>query len=164
MASNVAASNKMASNVAASNKMASNVAASNKMASIVSKSNLDASTKKASNVAASIQMASNIVASNKMASNIIASKIAASILDAELTELNMLAFNEKIVSNLNFLKKYGYSLNKNNQDRINALNKVRIVVSRAQLLEYIDTLKTIQKSDTKYYTKLDYDIKWLEKK
>ena len=61
------------------------------------------------------------------------------------------------------LGKYGYSLKLNHEDRIKCLKKAFKENSHLKILRHLNALRTLQKSNEKYYNKLDKDMKWLQK-
>jgi hypothetical protein len=64
---------------------------------------------------------------------------------------------------IGLLKKYGYSLKDSYEKRIIALKKANIKENNLKILRHINALRTLQKSNEKYYNKLDKDFKWLQK-
>ena len=60
------------------------------------------------------------------------------------------------------LEKYDYSLKHNYEDRIKSLKKANKELSKLKVLRYINALRTLHKSNEKYYNKLDKDMKWLQ--
>jgi hypothetical protein len=63
---------------------------------------------------------------------------------------------------IGLLEKYGYKLNNNYEERIKSLKKANKELSKLKVLRYINALRTLQKSNEKYYNKLDRDMKWLQ--
>ena len=61
------------------------------------------------------------------------------------------------------LSKYGYSLNESHEKRVSALKKAIKDNSELKVLRHVNALRTYQKSNEKYYNKLDKDMKWLQK-
>lgn len=61
------------------------------------------------------------------------------------------------------LKKYGYKLKNNFEQRIKSLKKANEELSKLKVIRYINAIRTLQKSNEKYYRKLDRDMKWLQK-
>jgi len=61
------------------------------------------------------------------------------------------------------LGNYGYSLKKKHEDRIKALKKAFANNSHLKILQHLNALRTLHKSNEKYYKKLDKDMKWLQK-
>jgi hypothetical protein len=64
---------------------------------------------------------------------------------------------------IGLLKKYNYSLKDSYEKRIIALKKALKKENHLKLLRYINAIRTLQKSNEKYYNKLDKDFKWLQK-
>lgn len=60
------------------------------------------------------------------------------------------------------LKKYGYTLKDSHEDRIKALKKAFKENSHLKILRHLNAIRTLQKSNEKYYNKLDKDMKWLQ--
>lgn len=63
---------------------------------------------------------------------------------------------------IGLLKKYGYTLKDSYEKRIIALKKALIKENHLKVLRYINAIRTLQKSNEKYYNKLDKDFKWLQ--
>lgn len=61
------------------------------------------------------------------------------------------------------LSNYGYSLKKKHEDRIKALKKAFADNPHLKILQHLNALRTLHKSNEKYYKKLDKDMKWLQK-
>ena len=64
---------------------------------------------------------------------------------------------------IGLLKKYGYLLKDSYEKRIIALKKALMKENNLKILRHINALRTLQKSNEKYYNKLDKDFKWLQK-
>jgi len=64
---------------------------------------------------------------------------------------------------IGLLEKYNYTLKNNYEERIKSLKKANKELSKLKVLRYINALRTLQKSNEKYYNKLDRDMKWLQK-
>lgn len=64
---------------------------------------------------------------------------------------------------IGLLDKYGYTLKNSHENRIKSLKKANKELSKLKVLRYINALRTLQKSNEKYYNKLDKDMKWLQK-
>ena len=64
---------------------------------------------------------------------------------------------------IGLLKKYNYSLKDSHEKRIISLKKALMKENHLKLLRYINAIRTLQKSNEKYYNKLDKDFKWLQK-
>jgi hypothetical protein len=65
------------------------------------------------------------------------------------------------------LSDYGYSLQSSYDDRVKAIKKSlkAHANSRAgarKILQHINALRTLQKSNEKYYNKLSKDLKWIQ--
>jgi len=60
------------------------------------------------------------------------------------------------------LSDYGYSLKLNHEDRIKAIKKSIKDHSKLKILRHLNALRTLQKSNEKYYNKLDKDLKWIQ--
>jgi len=60
------------------------------------------------------------------------------------------------------LNKYNYVLKNNFEERIKSLKKANKELSKLKVLRYINALRTLHKSNEKYYKKLDRDMKWLQ--
>lgn len=65
-------------------------------------------------------------------------------------------------SDIGLLEKYNYKLKNNFDDRIKSLKKANKELSKLKVLRYINALRTLHKSNEKYYRKLDRDMKWLQ--
>jgi hypothetical protein len=63
---------------------------------------------------------------------------------------------------IGLLDKYGYTLKNSFEERIKSLKKANKEISKLKVLRYINALRTLQKSNEKYYNKLDKDMKWLQ--
>jgi hypothetical protein len=63
---------------------------------------------------------------------------------------------------IGLLDKYGYTLKNKYEDRIKSLKKAYKELPKLKVLRYINALRTLQKSNEKYYNKLDKDMKWLQ--
>jgi hypothetical protein len=60
------------------------------------------------------------------------------------------------------LGKYGYNLKKSHEERIKALKKAFKEINHLKILRHLNAIRTLQKSNEKYYNKLDKDMKWLQ--
>lgn len=60
------------------------------------------------------------------------------------------------------LGKYGYLLKKTHEERVKALKKAFADNSHLKILQHLNALRTLHKSNEKYYKKLDKDMKWLQ--
>ena len=63
---------------------------------------------------------------------------------------------------IGLLTDYGYSFKKSYDDRIKAIKKATRDYSKLKILRHINALRTLNKSNEKYYKKLDKDLKWLQ--
>ena len=63
---------------------------------------------------------------------------------------------------IGLLSDYGYSLKLSHEDRIKAIKKSMKTHSILKILRHINALRTLQKSNEKYYNKLDKDLKWIQ--
>lgn len=61
------------------------------------------------------------------------------------------------------LSKYGYSLAENHERRVNAIKKAIKQNSELKILRHLNALRTLLKSSPKLYSKLDKDMKWIQK-
>ena len=66
-------------------------------------------------------------------------------------------------ADIGLLSKYGYSLHYPYDVRINALKKANKKEDNLKILRHVNALRTLQKSNEKYYNKLNRDLKWLQK-
>jgi hypothetical protein len=60
------------------------------------------------------------------------------------------------------LSDYGYSLSKPYEERIKAIKKSLKKNPKLKILQHINALRTLFKSNEKYYNKLNKDLKWLQ--
>jgi hypothetical protein len=60
------------------------------------------------------------------------------------------------------LSDYGYSLKKSHADRIIAIKKSMKDHPKLKILRHLNALRTLQKSNERYYNKLDKDLKWIQ--
>ena len=60
------------------------------------------------------------------------------------------------------LGKYGYNLHVSHEDRVKILKKALKDLDELKVLRYINALRTLHKSNEKYYNKLDKDLKWIQ--
>lgn len=61
------------------------------------------------------------------------------------------------------LSDYGYWLHNSFEDRIKAIKKSLKEHSELKILKHLNALRTLQKTNKKYYNKLDKDLKWVQK-
>lgn len=61
------------------------------------------------------------------------------------------------------LTKYGYSLHDSHDMRVKALKKAITHNNELKILRHVNVLRTLFKSNEKYYNKLDKDLKWIQK-
>ncbi len=64
---------------------------------------------------------------------------------------------------IGILSDYGYSLKLQYDDRIKALKKAIKHVDELKLLRHINALRTLFKSNEKYFNKLNKDMHWIQK-
>jgi hypothetical protein len=64
---------------------------------------------------------------------------------------------------IGILSDYGYSLKDSHDIRIKALKKAIKHNNELKILRHINALRTLFKSNEKYYNKLDKDLKWIQK-
>jgi hypothetical protein len=64
--------------------------------------------------------------------------------------------------NIDLLSKYGYSINDNNEQRVNALTKASKHLPKLKILRQINSLRKINKKN-ELLEKLKYDLDWLHK-
>ena len=64
---------------------------------------------------------------------------------------------------IGLLSKYGYALAENHEKRIDALKKAIKFNSELKILRHLNALRTLLKSNLKLYSKLDKDLKWIQK-
>ena len=64
---------------------------------------------------------------------------------------------------IGILSNYGYSLKLPYDDRIKALKRAIKHVDELKLLRHINALRTLFKSNEKYYDKLNKDMHWIQK-
>lgn len=76
---------------------------------------------------------------------------------------NQIQTIENLPENLKILNLGGYSLNDSHETRVSALKKAIKDNSELKVLRHVNALRTYQKSNEKYYNKLDKDMKWLQK-
>jgi hypothetical protein len=60
------------------------------------------------------------------------------------------------------LTKYGYSLKDSYEKRIKSLKKAYANENELKVLRHVNALRTLQKSNERYYNKLNKDLKWLQ--
>ena len=60
------------------------------------------------------------------------------------------------------LSDYGYSLQSSYEDRVKAIKKSLKAHDKLKILRHINALRTLQKSNEKYYNKLSKDLKWIQ--
>jgi hypothetical protein len=64
---------------------------------------------------------------------------------------------------IGILSNYGYSLKLSYDDRIKALKKAIHYVDELKLLRHLNALRTLFKSNEKYFFKLNKDMHWIQK-
>ena len=57
---------------------------------------------------------------------------------------------------------FGYTLKKKHEDRVKAIKKAIKEYSILKILRHLNALRTLQKSNEKYFKKLDKDVKWIQ--
>ena len=62
------------------------------------------------------------------------------------------------------LKQYGYALKKNKDDRHTALDKAVKGQTKLEIVQHLNAIRTLQKSNEKNWRKLDNDMKYIQKK
>jgi hypothetical protein len=60
------------------------------------------------------------------------------------------------------LSDYGYSLHNSYEERIKALKRAMKHHNELKILRHVNALRTLFKSNEKYYNKLDRDLKWIQ--
>ncbi len=60
------------------------------------------------------------------------------------------------------LTTYGYSLKDSHEKRIKALKKANVNEDELKVLRHVNALRTLQKSNERYFNKLNKDFKWLQ--
>ncbi len=63
---------------------------------------------------------------------------------------------------IGLLGKYGYSLKESHEKRVKSLRKAIKENTGLKVLRHVNALRTLQKSNEKYYNKLDKDMKWIQ--
>lgn len=56
----------------------------------------------------------------------------------------------------------GYALSNNHDDRVKSIKKSLKTHDKLKILRHINALRTLNKSNKKYYDKLDRDMKWIQ--
>ncbi len=64
---------------------------------------------------------------------------------------------------IGILSNYGYSLKDSHDIRVKALKKAIKQNDELKILRHVNALRTLFKSNEKYYNKLDKDLKWIQK-
>ena len=64
---------------------------------------------------------------------------------------------------IGILSNYGYSLKLPYDDRIKALKKAMKHVDELKMLRHLNALRTLFKSNEKYFDKLNKDMHWIQK-
>lgn len=64
---------------------------------------------------------------------------------------------------IGILSNYGYSLKLPYDDRIKALKKAMKYVDELKILRHLNALRTLFKSNEKYFDKLNKDVHWIQK-
>lgn len=65
-------------------------------------------------------------------------------------------------SDVGLLSKYGYSLKDSHEKRVVSLKKAIKDNSELKILRHVNAIRTLQKSNERYYNKLDKDLKWIQ--
>ena len=60
------------------------------------------------------------------------------------------------------LSDYGYALKLSHENRIKAIKKSLKQNNKLKILQHINALRTLHKSNEKLYNKLDKDLKWIQ--
>ena len=63
---------------------------------------------------------------------------------------------------IGILSDYGYSLKETYEERVKALKRAMKHNKELKILRHINALRTLFKSNEKYYNKLDKDLKWIQ--
>ncbi len=63
---------------------------------------------------------------------------------------------------IGILSDYGYSLHDSHEERVKALKKAIKHNNELKILRHVNALRTLFKSNEKYYNKLDKDLKWIQ--
>ena len=60
------------------------------------------------------------------------------------------------------LSDYGYALKLSHENRVKAIKKSLKEHNKLKILQHINALRTLHKSNEKLYNKLDKDLKWIQ--
>ena len=60
------------------------------------------------------------------------------------------------------LSDYGYALKLSHENRVKAIKKSLKENNKLKILQHINALRTLHKSNEKLYNKLDKDLKWIQ--
>jgi hypothetical protein len=63
---------------------------------------------------------------------------------------------------IGILSNYGFSLKKSHDERVKAVKRAMKHHNELKILRHINALRTLFKSNEKYYNKLDKDLKWIQ--
>jgi hypothetical protein len=63
---------------------------------------------------------------------------------------------------IGILSNYGYSLKNTHEERVKSLKRAIKHNKELKILRHINALRTLFKSNEKYYNKLDKDLKWIQ--
>jgi hypothetical protein len=63
---------------------------------------------------------------------------------------------------IGILSNYGYSLHDTHEERVKALKRAMKHNKELKILRHVNALRTLFKSNEKYYNKLDKDLKWIQ--
>lgn len=70
--------------------------------------------------------------------------------------IKMPAYDEGLLSD------YGYTLKLSHENRVKAIKKSLKENNKLKILQHINALRTLHKSNEKLYNKLDKDLKWIQ--
>jgi len=70
--------------------------------------------------------------------------------------IKMPAYDEGLLSD------YGYALKLSHENRVKAIKKSLKENNKLKILQHINALRTLHKSNEKLYNKLDKDLKWIQ--
>ncbi len=63
---------------------------------------------------------------------------------------------------MGILSDFGYSLHNTHEERVKALKRSLKHHKELKILRHVNALRTLFKSNEKYYNKLDKDLKWIQ--
>jgi hypothetical protein len=64
---------------------------------------------------------------------------------------------------IGLLSKHGYHLNDNNEERIGSITKALKHSPKLKVLKHLNALRTLFGKDVKFHSKIDHDVKWMQK-